>query len=523
MSLHILLSFEGDKELDLSGVLPRGSKRSVSDQKRLSTLNKFVKRVLKSESFKGRSGEVLKIYLPDGFPSESLIVLGLGPSASFHPEVARIAAATARRRLPGALRGKKSSVLLHLDPERMTSAWSGRKKKEDAGPSRQPIRADFDFGDVVQAVTEGWNLGGYAFVEYRSKSKRAASTDLQLGFLSTPKASAALLKESVKRGEAVAEAVAFARDLGNTPANVLNPAALAARARSWAKQCGLQCQVLDDKAIRRERMGALISVAKGSDSPPRFLVLKYTPTGGRRGKKPLILVGKAVTFDSGGLSIKPARGMEDMKMDMAGGAAVLAALGAIARIRPSTPVIGIIPCAENMISGGATRPGDVVESRAGLMIEVVNTDAEGRMILADALDYSRRFNPRLVVDVATLTGACVVALGDIVSGMFANDPEVAAELSRASEASGELLWELPLYEPYFGQIRSNTGDIKNSGGRGAGAITAAAFLARFAEGLPWCHLDVAGTAWTGKDVGYKNRGATGFGVRLLVQLALQAR
>ena len=270
-------------------------------------------------------------------------------------------------------------------------------------------------------------------------------------------------------------------------------------------------------------MGALLSVAQGSAAPARFLILKYTPASGRAGsrrkKKPIVLVGKAVTFDSGGISIKPARGMEDMKMDMAGGAAVIAAMGAIAKIRPSTPAIGLIPCAENMISGEATRPGDIVESRGGLTIEVINTDAEGRLILADALDYGRRYDPDLVVDLATLTGACVVALGDVVSGLFSNSSAAADRVRDASVTSGELVWELPLYMPYFDQIRSTYADIKNSGGRAAGAITAAALLAHFAEDFPWCHLDVAGTAWSNKEAGYTSRGATGFGVRLLVALA----
>jgi leucyl aminopeptidase len=527
-TFHIYPCFEGVLEFDFPAAKSRGgSGRTGAASGNKPTIDKFVKRVLKTESFSGRVGETLKIHLPDGLALDSLMIVGLGKRDQFRPETLRKVVATAFRRLPGTVRGRKQPIQVHLDPEAL--ARDDVDSEPSPGPGRLPEGANFGLGIVLEALAEGWLLGGYRFVQYQTgaRSKSKPTPDLEVTFTRPPTDSAASLRASLKRGEAIAEAVAFARDLGNMPANDLRPDALARRTRQWAKKCGLDFQVLDEKAIRREKMGAFLSVAQGSTAAPRFMILKYTPPPGRargaRGKKPLVFVGKAVTFDSGGISIKPARGMEDMKMDMMGGGAVLAALGAIAKIRPGTPAIGVIPCAENMISGDATRPGDIVESRAGLTIEVINTDAEGRMILADALDYSRRFNPALVVDLATLTGACVVALGDVVSGLFSNDSNAAERVRQASIRSGELVWELPLYTPYFDQIRSTFADIKNSGGRLAGAITAAAFLARFAEGLPWCHLDVAGTAWCGKESGYRSRGATGFGVRLLVELACESR
>ncbi|HEU5311419.1 MAG TPA: M17 family metallopeptidase, partial [Candidatus Eisenbacteria bacterium] len=293
-------------------------------------------------------------------------------------------------------------------------------------------------------------------------------------------------------------------------------------ARTVARAGGLRSTILGKRELARERMGAILGVSQGSDRPPCLIVLEYRPGGWRPSKGTVVLVGKAVTFDSGGLSIKPANRMEEMKYDMSGGAAVLGAMQAISILGAKRRVVGIIPATENVISGSAMRPGDIIRSAAGKTIEVINTDAEGRLILADALHYAKRYEPEYVLDFATLTGACRVALGNQVSGMVTNDRLLGKAVFEAGERCGERVWELPLYDEFVEATRSQVADIKNSTGRNAGAITAAAFLSHFVAGLRWCHLDIAGTAWAEKDSGLFTAGATGVGVRLAVEVVSSA-
>jgi leucyl aminopeptidase len=316
----------------------------------------------------------------------------------------------------------------------------------------------------------------------------------------------------------MASGVGFARNLTNAPANLLSPLELAARARAMARAHGLRCRVLRRRELAREGMGALLAVAQGSARAPCLIVVEYRPRP--RGARTLALVGKSVTFDCGGLSIKPSKGMEEMKYDMAGGAAVLGALQALSVLRPRLHVVGILPASDNLISGSALRPGDILRSASGKTIEVINTDAEGRLLLADALHYARRFKPAAVVDVATLTGACVVALGTQVTGMLASDRALGEQILKAAASSGEKVWELPLHDEFVEAVKSKVADLKNDSGRNAGAITAGAFLSQFIEGVPWAHLDIAGTGWTQREEGYQSPGATGAGVRLLAELAL---
>ncbi len=443
------------------------------------------------------------------------------PGAAFLGKAARDRIAGAAR--AEGFRDRKKAVLL---VDRAREPWRGGARK---GKAR-----DEAVGRFLQAAAEGWLLGDYSHTRHRTGSHRSPVPSLEVllkGGDARRGTSPAALRSSLRAAEVIAGGVILARDLANEPANEINPVTLAGRARSLARSTGLKCRILDEAAIRRERMGGLIGVGQGSDVPPRFIVLEHAP-GGSRSKKaskkgsrskrdaPLVFVGKAVTFDSGGISIKPAKGMEEMKADMSGGAAVIAALAVLAKLGAPRRVIGLVPCAENMISGRATRPGDVLETRSGITVEVVNTDAEGRLILADALDYARGLEPSLVVDLATLTGACVVALGHHVAGAMTNDRAAIETVKRAAGASGERIWELPLLPDYEEALKSDVADLKNSGGRAAGAITAAAFLARFIEGVPWVHLDIAGTAWNPRARGYLNRGATGAGVRMLVELAL---
>jgi leucyl aminopeptidase len=464
------------------------------------------------EGFAAKPAQVLIVHGDGGRGADSpgcLILAGLGPRKALDGESVRLALGCAARRVPEGLRGSGRARLL-LDGDRAPWRPPGRGATE--GPALAAA-------DALAAAAEGWVLGSYDHVAYKTEKPAAGIPGLDVRL---PGPLPRDLERSVTRGQMIADGVVLARDLGNAPANDLFPRSLAERARAIARSSGVACRVLDEAGIRRERMGGLLGVGQGSESPPRFIQLEHRPGGRAGAAAPLVFIGKAVTFDTGGVCVKPAKNMEEMKADMSGGAAVIAAISVIARLGVRVPVVGLIPAAENMISGRAIRPGDVLRSRAGLTMEVVNTDAEGRLILADALDFARSFKPRLVVDLATLTGACVVALGSVYSGLLGNDAKALEAVKAAALASGEKAWELPLDREYFEAISSDIADLKNSGGRNAGAITAAAFLSRFAEGLPWAHLDIAGTAWSTRARGPLSKGATGVGVRTLVCLAEQA-
>jgi leucyl aminopeptidase len=312
--------------------------------------------------------------------------------------------------------------------------------------------------------------------------------------LAGPVRRAAAAERGFAHGEAVATAQSVQRDLANLPGNVCTPIYLAEQARALARRHpSLRTRVLDEAAIRREKMGCLLAVAQGSHQPPRFIVLEYQ--GAKKLPPPIVLVGKGVTFDSGGISLKDPPGMDEMKFDMSGAAAVIGALTFAAQLRLPLHLVGLIPAVENMPGGRAVKPGDIVTSSSGQTVEILNTDAEGRLILSDALHYARRFHPAAVVDIATLTGACVVALGHHHSGLMGNDPALVRELLEAGQRADDRCWQLPLTEEYAEQLKSNFADFANIGGRDGGAITAATFLGKFTQGLKWAHLDIAGTAY----------------------------
>ena len=317
------------------------------------------------------------------------------------------------------------------------------------------------------------------------------------------------LDTAVLQGHAIATGMALAKDLGNLPGNICTPTHLAETAESLGKQHKFDVEVLDRDDMEKLGMGSFLSVARGSHQPPKFIVMHYK--GGKAKAKPVVLVGKGITFDTGGISLKPAAEMDEMKYDMCGAASVLGTFKAVAQMGLPINLVGLIPTTENMPGGGATKPGDVVTSMSGQTIEVLNTDAEGRLILCDALTYAERFKPECVIDIATLTGACVVALGKIPSGLLANDDELAAEILRRGTESGDRAWQLPLWDEYQELLKSNFADMGNIGGRYAGTITAACFLSRFAKAYKWAHLDIAGTAWVSGDA----KGATGRPVPLL--------
>ncbi len=374
-----------------------------------------------------------------------------------------------------------------------------------------------DAETAVQAVAEGLGLGAYHFDRYRTTSADGTKDVRTVTVLGSPRWDTKAMKAAVRRADVLVDATSWARDLVNTPAGDLPPAEIANAARTMATEVGLTCKVWTEAQLKRGGFGGIIGVGQGSVNPPRLIELTYTGAGKAT---PLALTGKGISFDSGGLSIKPADGMETMKDDMGGAASILATMKAIARLKPKINVIAAIPSSENMPSGSAQKPGDVIHHYGGKTSEVLNTDAEGRLVLADALAYLAEKNPSLIVDTATLTGACIVALGDKIAGAMGNDDALARELIAAGATAGEPIWQLPLFEDYRSLIDSSIADIKNMGKRYGGAITAAWFLAEFVGDTPWVHLDIAGPAFSseGHDLGPK--GATGAPVRTLVRFVL---
>jgi leucyl aminopeptidase len=356
-------------------------------------------------------------------------------------------------------------------------------------------------------------MGGYSFQDFKVKN----AAEMESVRLIVKEGDLAGARKGARRGEILGEAANLARQVGNQPGNLLYPETLAAECRKVAKREGLKVTVMGEKALESGGFGGLMAVGGGSRRPPRLIVLRHD--GGRAGEAPIALVGKAITFDTGGISIKPADKMEGMIFDKCGGMAVLGAMAGIARLKVKRNVVGIIASAENMPSATAYRPGDIVRIYDGTYVEVINTDAEGRMVLADAIAYARKdCGAEAVIDLATLTGACVVALGEYAAGLWSTSERLQAGLLEAAEKTGERLWPMPLYEEYTEQIRSEVAALKNTGGRPGGACTAAAFLKAFAGDTPWAHLDIAPVAEIAKARPELSRGATGFGTRLLIEL-----
>ena len=378
--------------------------------------------------------------------------------------------------------------------------------------------SEFSAGEMSQAAVEGVLLGLYRFTPYKTLEEDKAGEISECIIVENRPGVVEEVESGAQRAEIISRAVYCARDLVSTPANDMTPSILAERAADVAKEGGVTFEALDETTMKKLGMGALLGVSQGSAEEAKLIVLEYN--GGDKSAKPIALVGKGVTFDSGGISIKPSDKMDEMKSDMSGGAAVIGTIKAIAELKLPLNVVGIIPATENLPGGKAYKPGDVVKSMSGTTIEIKNTDAEGRLILADALTYAGRYNPAAIIDLATLTGACVIALGDNLAGMFVTDAALKEELLSASDATGEEVWELPLWEEYNELIKSDVADIKNTGGRAGGAITAALLLKRFVSDYPWAHLDIAGPALLSKDKPYIPKGASGVGVRLLVQFLM---
>jgi leucyl aminopeptidase len=440
---------------------------------------------LAEAGFEGKLGETLAVPTAGRLRAQAALLVGIGDPAELTVDGVRRAAAAVARRA-----GKAASVATTL-------ATAG---------------TELAVADAAQAVAEGFVLGGYQYLEYKGNA-----TPSKLKKVTLIAGGGAPVRAAVERGATVGEAVTWARDMVNTPSKEKSPSDMVGAARKLLRNKGVSVQVLDVKQLQAHRMGGVLGVGQGSQQAPRFLKMTYAPSGARG--KPLAFVGKGVVFDSGGLSLKTAGGMETMKTDMSGGAAVIAAMSALAALGVKARVTGYVPLVENMPSGTAIRPGDVLRIRNGKTVEVLNTDAEGRLILADALSLASEEKPAAVIDLATLTGACMVALGDKIAGLMGNDDDWSEQVRAAADRAGEPVWPLPLPIEYRKQLESEVADMKNIGGSYGGALTAGLFLQEFVDGAPWVHLDIAGPARAGADDGYLTKGGTGFGVRTLVELA----
>jgi leucyl aminopeptidase len=451
-----------------------------------AALDGCLERLAATREFTGKAGTTRLIHTLGRLPAERLLLVGLGKKAGLDDERMRQAAGNAVQALRGA-RVASFATALQL-----------------AGNDT-----------ALEAVCDGTLLGGYSFDEYKTRDKDQLFRFEGMTLLLPRGANIKAARARVGTVKAVCQGVYLTRDLVSRPGNVVTTGYLAGAARELAARHALPCRVLEMDELEKLGMNALVSVGKGSVEPPRLIVLEYR--GGGADGRPVVLVGKGITFDSGGISIKPGAGMEEMKTDMAGAAAVLGTMEAAATLKLPVNLVGIIPTAENMPDGKAYKPGDIVTSLSGTTIEITNTDAEGRLILCDALHYAKKFKPTAMIDLATLTGACVVALGHEASGLMGSDRRLIEGVKRAGERCGERVWELPLWDEYGEVMKSDIADLKNAGSRDGGSITAGWFLKQFVGKTRWAHLDIAGTAWSEKARPYVPKGATGVGVRLLIE------
>ena len=478
-SLLVIGVFEGDQDFPHSKDLD-------------SLVSSSIRETLENKEFRGTFGSSIVVYTLGRGPMKKIMLLGLGKREKFTDESARICAGKAARKAQEL--GIKEFSMLQFP--------------------------NLDEG-LVEAMTEGIALALYSFDKYK-EAKEPASKIEEVTILIN--SDSPRFQSVVEKANIIVDAVNFARDIGNLPPNDCPPAHLASIAVSLAQDYGIKARIMDRYELENMGMGGIVAVGKGSNNPPKLIVLEYTGANDPQ-QKPYLLVGKAVTFDTGGISIKPSEKMDEMKFDKCGGCTVLAIVRAIASMKLAVNVVGIVPSVENMPSATSYRPGDIIRMYNGKSVEVLNTDAEGRMILADAIAYGIvTYGPKAVIDLATLTGAAIIALGANVAPLIGNNKQLADRLRKLSDKTREKMWELPLYDEYYEQIRSTYADIKNIGGRPGGAITAAAFLSNFVNDVPWVHIDIAGTAWTQEgthEKSYNHRGATGFGVRTLVKLLME--
>jgi leucyl aminopeptidase len=485
----------GTAEKQRSGCLVagvfQGRKLSPAAQQIDQVSGGAVTAILRRGDLDGRTGQALLLHNLPNLPSERVLLVGCGKEKEFNESRYRDANAQVVTNLKGTGASEVTSFLTEIEVKGRDIAWKVRQAVE-----------------VIEA-------GSYRFDQLKSKPNDH-SRALKRVVLAVPRRSDLTAGEqAISEAKAIAAGVKLARDLGNLPGNICTPTYLADQAREMATQYNLKITVLEEADMAEMKMGALLSVARGSRQPPKLIALEYN--GGREGEAPVALVGKGLTFDAGGISIKPAAAMDEMKFDMCGAASVLGSIKAAAELKLPLNIVGVIPSSENLPDGNANKPGDIVTTMSGQTVEVLNTDAEGRLILCDALTYTERFNPQAVVDIATLTGACVIALGNHASGLMSNNDQLARELTNAGKYEWDRAWQLPLWDEYQKSLDSNFADMANIGGREAGAIIGGSFLARFTKKFKWAHLDIAGTAWkTGKE-----KGATGRPVPLLTQFLIE--
>jgi len=457
------------------------------------TLDGAISQLLAQGEIKGKLNEITIVHSLGKLPSARVVVTGLGKKSELSQD---------------RVRGAVAETCRLLKQKGVASIATIAHGAGIAGISLE---------GVAQAVTEGALLGTYSFRRHITKEAGYGEIKLLI-IVEADKTRLSRLEQGVYKGRVLAEATNLARDMVNEPANYMTPSHMAETAARLAKDYGLELTVLERERMQELGMGALLGVAQGSRQPPKFIVLHYRGTDSK--ETDVALVGKGITFDSGGISIKPSEKMEEMKDDMAGGAAAIAAISAIAQLKPKINVMAIIPATENLPGDSALKPGDILTAIDGKTIEIISTDAEGRLILADALGYAKKLGAKLIIDVATLTGACRVALGTVYTGAFGNNQELVDKVIAAGAEAGELVWQMPMHEQYKEQNKSDIADIKNVGGRYGGAITAAQFLAEFVGDTPWVHLDIAGTSLSEKEQGYLVKGATGVSVRTLINLVL---
>jgi len=472
-----------------------------SDTKGLDKLNAqlngkldgAIERLIKLGDLKPKEGTSAIVYGNERIGAERILLVGLGEKKKATLDTIRKAASnTAKKSVE--MKIETISLALH-------KAFGGR----------------FDLSAMGRAVAEGAYFGSYRYDEFVTDSENGRADSLKVEVIDSDSAKTRKLNKGLLSGIAIGKAQSYARTLANRPANVINPAELAAAAKELAGSAKrLSCTVFDEKQLAAKGMGGVLAVGSGSQNKPRFIVLKYSPAGRAASRQPTVgLVGKAITFDSGGISIKPAANMDQMKLDKSGGIAVLATMKAVAELGLGLNVYGIIPSAENLPSGTSYRPGDIITTFSGKTVEVQNTDAEGRMILCDGLDYAVKQKCDIIIDIATLTGACMVALGKYMAGLMGNDEKLIKQLQRASKDSGEKVWPMPSSEEYAKEMKSKIADLKNIGSKWGGACTAAAFLRQFVGDTKWAHLDIAGMDIFSKPTEFSSEGSTGFGVRLL--------
>ncbi|MCB1937498.1 MAG: leucyl aminopeptidase [Nitrosomonas sp.] len=467
------------------------SKKMTESAKELDSLSEgYIKDILSQGDLEGKSNTTLLLHKVPGVQSKRVLLIGLGKEQEFN-DSAFITAAQAAFRVLGST-GITDCTLFLAD---------------------LPVK-DCDIAWKVTQIAKLAVDSNYRFDQLKSNPEEIKKPLRKIIISLHGKEDLAAGEQALSQGAAIAHGMSLTKNLGNLAPNICTPSYLADQAKELGKSYKLKVTILDKKDMEKQKMGALLAVARGSHQPPKLIVMEYQGKGKK--EKPIVLVGKGVTFDTGGISLKPAAEMDEMKYDMSGAASVLGTIKAVAEMNLPINVVGIIPATENMPGGSATKPGDVVTSMSGQTIEVLNTDAEGRLILCDALTYAERYEPKVVIDIATLTGACVIALGNIATGLMSNDEELAQELITAGEQSADRVWQLPLWDDYQELLKSNFADMANIGGRAGGTITAACFLSRFTKKYQWAHLDIAGTAWKSG----KEKGSTGRPVPLLAQFLI---